>query len=196
MADLLPTLAVPDGLFDPSILGGAEVWLEVGFGAGEHLAGQALARPDVLLLGAETFIDGVASLLRHIETLRLQNVRVHAGDARELMANLPAGSIDRLFALFPDPWPKSRHRKRRLIQRPFVLEAARVLKSGARALLATDWADYAETMLAEMLSSSDFTWLATARADWRFAPQDHVPTRYEAKRLGNCEPIWLEFERG
>jgi tRNA (guanine-N7-)-methyltransferase len=195
--DLLPELAIPTEPFDPRLLGLAteEIWLEIGFGAGEHLAAAARARPDVMLLGAETFIDGVGSLLRYVEGLALQNVRIHAGDARDLMANLPPGSIDRLFVLFPDPWPKARHRKRRLVQTSFVLEAARILKPRARARIATDWADYAESILVELLSSPDFAWTAAAADDWRIAPADHFPTRYQTRQLGDCPPIWLDFKR-
>jgi tRNA (guanine-N7-)-methyltransferase len=197
MATLLPKLAVPAMPFEPLTLapGAAEVWLEIGFGGGEHLAAQALDRPGVLMIGAETFVDGVASLLRHVEAEALSNVRIHAGDGRTLMDMLPPASIDRLFVLFPDPWPKTRHRGRRLIQGLFVQEAARIMKPGARALFATDWADYAESMLADLLASPDFTWTAQSADDWRNPPAAHTATRYQIKRLGDCAPIWLEFER-
>lgn len=197
MAVLLPKLTVPMTPFEPLTLapGVAEVWLEIGFGGGEHLAAQALERPGVLMIGAETFVDGVASLLRHVEAKALSNVRIHAGDARTLMAVLPPRSINRLFVLFPDPWPKARHRGRRLIQGPFVEEAARIMKPGALALFATDWADYAENMLTDLLTSPDFRWTAKSAQDWRDPPAGHTATRYQIKRLGDCAPIWLEFER-
>ena len=169
--------------------------MEIGFGGGEHLAGRAGARPDVLFLGAEPFLNGVASALRHIEEGGLANVRLHAGDARELMARLPDASLARLFILFPDPWPKTRHRKRRLVGTEFITEAARVLKPGGRLLFATDWEDYANQALARFLASPDFQWTAGKADDWRRAPSDHVPTRYEAKRLGDCAPLWLSFDR-
>ena len=104
--------------FDPRALmpGAAEVWLEIGFGGGEHMAAQAARRPDVLIIGAEPFQNGVASALRHIDEAQLTNVRVLDGDARELMADLPDASLDRVFVLFPDPWPKTRHHKRRVVQ--------------------------------------------------------------------------------
>jgi len=197
LATMLPELTLPSVPFDPGTIApaAAEVWLEIGFGAGEHLAATARERPEVLLLGAETFVDGVASLLRHIETLGLKNVRIHPCDARELMANLPPASVDRLFVLFPDPWPKTRHRGRRLVQGPFVLDIARIMKSGARALLATDWADYAEGILVSFLASSDFLWTAKSAADWRERPATEAATRYEIKRLGDCPPVWLEYAR-
>ncbi len=197
MTSLLPSLATPQGPFDPRVLapGATEVWLEIGFGGGEHLAAQASRRPDVLILGAEPFLNGVASALRHIQALGLRNVRIHAGDARALMAAMPASCLDRLFLLFPDPWPKRRHAKRRLVQPDFIAAAARALKPGARLRFVTDWADYADWALALFQRSPAFAWTALVADDWRRAPPDHVPTRYEQKRLGDCPPIWLEFER-
>jgi tRNA (guanine-N7-)-methyltransferase len=201
LTSLLPGLSVPDGPFDPLGLapeGGAawaEVWLEIGFGGGEHLAAQAARRPDVLILGAEPFRNGVASALRHLKAAGLTNVRLHAGDARDLMAALPDACLDRVFVLFPDPWPKARHAKRRLIQPAFLREAARVMKPGAVLRFATDWADYADHTLATVAASPDFAWTAARADDWRRPPPDHVTTRYEEKRLGDCPPIWLEFAR-
>src|SRR5437899_2281241 len=117
MTTLLPRIAVPAGPVDPRALmpGARAVWLEIGFGGGEHLAQQAARHPEALFLGAEPFLNGVASALRHIDEMSLANVRLHAGDARALMAALPDASLDRLIVLFPDPWPKVRHHKRRLI---------------------------------------------------------------------------------
>ena len=169
--------------------------LEIGFGGGEHLAAQAARRPESLLLGAEPFLNGVASALRHLQEARLANVRLHAGDARDLMACLPDACLDRVFILFPDPWPKLRHNKRRLIQPDFVAEAARLLKAGGRLRFATDWADYADQALATLRRSAHFEWLAEQAADWSRPPADHVTTRYEEKKLGDCAPIWLEFRR-
>jgi tRNA (guanine-N7-)-methyltransferase len=194
---LLPALALPEAPFDPGALRPdvAEVWLEIGFGAGEHLAAQAARRPDALFLGAEPFVNGVAACLAHIEAAGVTNVRLHHGDARELIARLPAASVDRMIILFPDPWPKARHAKRRLIQPDFIAEAARVLKPGARVRFATDWADYADWTLRRFLAAPTFRWTAEAADDWRKPPEGHVTTRYETKRLGDCAPIWLEFER-
>jgi tRNA (guanine-N7-)-methyltransferase len=197
MTSLLPSVAVPEGPFDPRALmpEARDVWLEIGFGGGEHMAAQAARRRDVLILGAEPFQNGVASALRHIEAGRLSNVRLLAGDARDLMAALPDASLGRLFILFPDPWPKARHVKRRLVQPAFVAEAARLMKPGASLRFATDWADYADQALATIGRSPHFGWLAESADDWRRPPPDHVATRYEEKRLGDCRPIWLEFER-
>ena len=197
MTSLLPRIAVPEGPFDPRALApdAEEIWLEIGFGGGEHMAAQAARRPGVLILGAEPFLNGVASALRHVEEGSLANVRVHAGDARDLMAALPDACLDRLFILFPDPWPKLRHNKRRLIQPEFLAEAARLLKPGGRLRFATDWADYADQALATLSRSPAFHWLAERAADWSRPPADHITTRYEEKRLGDCAPIWLDFER-
>lgn len=197
LESLLPTLAIPEGWFDPHLARpeAAEVWLEAGFGAGEHLTTQAARRPDVLLLGAEPFVNGLAACLVHIDEARLANVRLHPGDVRALAARLPDASLDRLYVLFPDPWPKARHKKRRLIEPGFIAEAARLLKRGGRLRFATDWADYAHWTLERFLRSDAFRWTAERAADWKAPPPDHVTTRYEAKRLGDCAPIWLEFER-
>ncbi len=199
METLLPSIALDPaaGPVDPRALApdAAETWLEIGFGGGEHLAAQAARRPDVLALGAEPFLNGAASALRHIEAAGLSNVRLHVGDARELLAALPEASLDRIFVLFPDPWPKARHHKRRLIQRETVAELARVLRPGGRLRFATDWADYANWALERFLAEPRLAWIAERADDWRSPPADHLPTRYEAKRLGDIAPVFLEIER-
>jgi tRNA (guanine-N7-)-methyltransferase len=194
---LLPTIRVPQQPFDPRALMPAarEVWVEIGFGGGEHMAAQAARHPDVLVLGAEPFQNGVASALRHIDEQALTNVRIQDGDARELLARLPSASIARLFILFPDPWPKVRHHKRRLIQPETVAELARVLAPGGALRFASDWADYVDWALARIQGEPAFRWTAEAAADWRSPPADHVTTRYEEKRLGDCAPVFLDFVR-
>ena len=172
-----------------------EAWLEIGFGGGEHLAEQAARRPDVLFLGAEPFVNGVASAVRHVHERGLDNVRLHQGDARDLLALLPDASVARAFILFPDPWPKARHHKRRLIEPAFIAELGRVMRPGAPLRFATDWRDYAAWTLERMLQSPVFEWTARRADDWRRPPADHVTTRYEEKRLGDCAPVFLEFVR-
>ena len=193
MDERLPGLQLD--LSRPLDLSGGEVWLELGFGGGEHLAAQARAHPQALLLGAEPFVNGVASAVRHLEDDRLANVRIHPGDGRELMAALPDASVDRVFVLFPDPWPKARHHKRRLINAETLAELARVMKPGAVLRFATDWADYVGWTLQRFGASPAFAWTAERADDWRLAPPDHVTTRYQQKRLGDCEPVFLEFRR-
>jgi tRNA (guanine-N7-)-methyltransferase len=194
---LLPTIRAPQQPFDPRALMPAarEVWLEIGFGGGEHMAAQAARHPDTLILGAEPFQNGVASALRHLDEQGLENVRIQDGDARELLARLPDASVARVFILFPDPWPKARHHKRRLIQADVVAELARVLRPGGRLRFASDWADYVDWALARILADPAFRWTAETAADWRRPPADHVTTRYEDKRLGDCAPVFLDFER-
>ncbi len=207
LRDLLPRLQISlptnGGKFDPSTLfpplaagGRRRVWLEVGFGAGEHLAWQAHAHPHVGLLGAEFFINGIAQLLRRIEAEGLNTVRIFQGDARDLLEALPTAAIDRAFILFPDPWPKARHRKRRLIQPQTLDHLARVLADGAELRLATDDMDYARWMLEALIVRSDFVWLAEGPGDWRRRPDDWPSTRYQAKaEASGRRPVYLRFAR-
>lgn len=196
--DLLPRIAIPaaeDGALHPASLfqDAGDIWLEIGFGGGEHVAAQAARHPDVGIIGAEPFIDGVAKLLTAIDEQALDNVRLRRGDARDLVRQLAPLSISRVFILFPDPWPKTRHRKRRLIQPDFLKELARILKPGAPVRFATDWADYAERALADFLSDGRYRWMAERADDWRLPPADHATTRYQEKRLGDCAPVFLDF---
>jgi len=197
---LLPTIALPDptqGPIDPAALmpGAKAAWLEIGFGGGEHLAEQASRHPEAVMIGCEPFLNGVGSALRHIDERGLKNVRLHADDARDVMAALPDASLDRVMILFPDPWPKARHNKRRLVQDETVAEIARLLKPGGRVRFVTDWKDYADWALERFNRHPDLTWLAQEADDWRTAPADHVVTRYEEKKLGDTPPIFLEFQR-
>ena len=198
METLLPSLRVPAEPFEPRSLmpGAAEAWLEIGFGGGEHLAAQAARRPDVLFIGAEPFQNGVASAVRHIDEAGLTNVRLHDGDARDLLARVPDASLERIFVLFPDPWPKARHHKRRLLQADTAAELARVLKPGGRLRFASDWANYVDWSLERLIATPGLKWVAEHAADWRTPPADHITTRYEEKRLGDCAPVFLDFVKG
>jgi len=193
----LPGLRIPAGPVDPAALmpEAAETWLEIGFGGGEHMAAQAGRRPDVLILGAEPFLNGVASAVRHIDEQALANVRLHDGDVRELIARLPTASLARVFILFPDPWPKTRQQKRRLVQPDLVADLARTLRPGGRLRFASDVASYVDQALERFLANAAFTWTADRADDWRNPPADHVTTRYEEKRLGDCAPVFLDFVR-
>ena len=197
---LLPSIALPDpkaGPIDPKALmpGAAAVWLEIGFGGGEHLAEQAARHPDTLMIGCEPFLNGVGSALRHIDERGLKNVRIHADDARDVMAALPDASLDRVMILFPDPWHKARHNKRRLVQDAFAAEIVRLLKPGGGLRFVTDWKDYADWALEKFERTHGLVWQAEAADDWRTAPADHVVTRYEEKKLGDTAPIFLDFVR-
>ena len=193
----LPGLRIPPGPLAPRDLMPAarEVWLEIGFGGGEHMAAQASRAPDTLILGAEPFLNGVASAVRHIDEQGLTNVRLQDGDVRELIARLPDACLDRVFILFPDPWPKSRHHKRRLVQTDTVAELARLLKPGGRLRFASDVAHYVDWALEIIGADPAFTWTAARADDWRVPPADHITTRYEDKRLGDCAPVFLDFVR-
>ena len=193
----LPGLRIPAGPVAPDMLmpGARATWLEIGFGGGEHMAGQAARAPDVLILGAEPFQNGVASAVRHIEEQALGNVRLHDGDVRDLITWLPDACLAQVFILFPDPWPKARHHERRLIQADTVAELARVLASGGRLRFASDWADYIDGALERFEANPAFTWTAAGPDDWRKPPADHITTRYEEKRLGDCAPVFLDFVR-
>jgi len=194
---LMPRIAVPDpakGPIDPLALmpGASAAWLEIGFGGGEHLAAQAARHPEAVMIGCEPFLNGVASALRHIEEGGLQNVRLHADDARAVMAALPDASLDRVMILFPDPWHKARHNKRRFLQDETAVEIARLLKPDGRVRFVTDWLDYADWALERLARTPGLTRIETG-ADWFAAPEDHVVTRYEEKKLGDTDPIFLEF---
>lgn len=167
------------------------VWLEIGFGAGEHLAAQAEARPDIGFIGCEVFENGIARLLGEIERRRLGNIRLFADDARLLVAALPAAAIGRVFILFPDPWPKARHQKRRIVSEEVLDGLARIMKDGAELRLATDDPGYFSLMLERVSGHPAFEWLARRPADWRERPPDWPPTRYEAKARAAGRPAFF-----
>ena len=179
-----------DGLF-----GGRDVWLEVGFGGGEHMVHQAVANPDVGIIGAEPYINGVAMLLGKIRRAAADNVAVHPGDARDLMDVLPAASISKAFLLYPDPWPKKRHHRRRFVTQEHLEPLARALKPGAEFRVATDIPDYVRQTLEEV-PKAGFEWLAERPGDWRTAWPDWISTRYEQKALREGRvPHYLTFRR-
>jgi tRNA (guanine-N7-)-methyltransferase len=172
------------------------VWLEIGFGGGEHLAYQAAANRTVGLIGCEVFQNGLVSLLAHIEENAVENVRIVADDAREVLDILPEASIDRAFVLFPDPWPKARHHKRRIVSTETMDRFARVLCDGAELRLATDDVAYLRVMLATACDHPDFEWLARHPEDWQTRPTDWPQTRYEAKGIANGRPpTFLRLKR-
>ncbi|GHE54371.1 tRNA (guanine-N(7)-)-methyltransferase [Camelimonas fluminis] len=198
MEETLPRLRIgPDAVSDVSALFArpvSQTWLEIGFGGGEHLLHQMQLNPDVGFIGCEPFINGMAKLLAGEPDE--QRLALHDADATELLPRLPAASIDRAFVLYPDPWPKRRQRKRRIISHETVSNLARVLKPGAIFRFATDIDDYAAWTLARVMASGQFDWAAERADDWRLAWTDWPGTRYEQKafREGRT-PAYLTFVR-
>ncbi|HEX5079879.1 MAG TPA: tRNA (guanosine(46)-N7)-methyltransferase TrmB [Geminicoccaceae bacterium] len=172
------------------------LWLEIGFGGGEHLAAQAAAHPDRGLIGCEPYVSGVARLLALAEAQDLANLRIVVDDARLLLEALPDGCLERIFVLFPDPWPKARHHKRRIVNAASAAQFARLLQPGGELRLATDDMDYARAMLLALLPVPRLAWLARGAADWRTRPPDWPPTRYEEKARNAGRPcVYLRFRR-
>jgi tRNA (guanine-N7-)-methyltransferase len=183
---LLPKIAL--NLAEPApadlraLFAGADVVrLEIGFGSAEHLIAQATANPRIGFIGSDGFVNAIAKALAAIEADKLDNIRLHHGDASELIDWLPDGALSRIDLLYPDPWPKRRHWKRRFIQDESLERLARILKSGGELRFATDIADYAAYALARVLRSRDFVWTAEVASDWRKPWPDFSGTRYEAK---------------
>jgi tRNA (guanine-N7-)-methyltransferase len=181
----------PAGLFDAP----RPVWLEIGTGGGEHIAHQAAQNPDTGLIGCEPFVNGVAMLLGRIDSEGLKNIRIHPGDARDLMDVLPQASIARVFVLYPDPWPKRRHADRRFMNPDNLRALARVMAPGAELRLATDIPPYVAHALKAAAQVVEFR-LVTALADQHEPWPDWMPTRYEAKALREGrKPHYLSFLR-
>ena len=172
------------------------VRLEIGFGGAEHLIAAAAANPRIGFIGCEPFVNGMAKALAAITARELANVRLHHGDATPLLAWLPAASLARVDLIYPDPWPKRRHWKRRFIQDASVAAIARLLVRGGVFRFATDWPDYAAWTLERLLRAPDFTWTAERADDWRRPWEDFASTRYEAKALREGrQPAYLTFVR-
>lgn len=200
--ELLPGLAVDltasppcdlGTLFAPAV---TDVRLEIGFGGGEHLLAAAAANPDIGFIGCEAYINGMAKMLAAIEQRGLTNIRLHHGDAAELLRWLPPGALSRVDLLYPDPWPKRRHWKRRFVQDASIAALARVLRAGGEFRFATDIADYAAWTLMRLMRASDFIWTAERADDWRLPWPHYGGTRYEAKALREGRtPCYLVFRR-
>lgn len=199
LRDRLPDLAVDlaaarDGataLFNGPV---SDVWLEIGFGAGEHLIALAAAHPDIGFIGCEPYVNGVAKVIRAIDDGGLENVRLLADDARPLLSALPDESLGRIIVLFPDPWPKKRHWERRIIGPETLPDMARTLRRGGILRCATDHPGYLDWMMYHVGRSDAFEWLAERPDDWRSRPEDQPPTRYESKALAG-RPSYLTFRR-
>lgn len=178
-----------------SLFGDREVWLEIGFGGGEHMVHQAVQNPQAGIIGCEPFINGVAMLLGKIRAAEAQNVAVYPGDARNMFDVLPEESVSRAFLLYPDPWPKARHHRRRFVTQEHLEPLAKVLKKGAIFRVATDIPDYVRQTLEEV-PRAGFEWLAEGPEDWRRPWEDWISTRYEQKALREGRvPHYLTFRR-
>jgi len=184
----LPELKIetppPGALIDPRALFADhvnEIWLEVGFGGGEHLAAQAERHPNVGIIGAEVFLNGVASLVRYVDEKKLANVRVFNDDVRFLLPALPERCLSRAFVLFPDPWPKARHAKRRFIGPENLDHLARLMKDGAELRVASDHPVYIQWVMEQVPVHPSFDWPVAGPEGWREAPADHLETRYQKK---------------
>ncbi len=200
---LLPRLRLtlpPDG--QPLDLGDAfadpvsDIWLEVGFGGGEHLAALAAAHPDIGFIGCEPFVNGVANVLSLIESGGLTNVRIFDDDVRKLFPVLPDAAFGRIIALFTDPWPKKRHHRRRFINDDTVLQLSRLLKDDGDLRLASDHMGYVDWMLDHLTARNELIWEARSKHDWTTPPSDWVETRYERKaKAKGIHPTFLCFSR-
>jgi tRNA (guanine-N7-)-methyltransferase len=178
-----------------ALFGDREVWVEIGFGGGEHMVHMAATHPGAGIIGCEPFINGVAMLLARIRAAGVTNLAVHPGDARDLFDVLPQASVSKAFLLYPDPWPKARHHRRRFVTPEHLAPLARVLKRGAEFRVATDIPDYVRQALEEV-PKAGFEWTADGPDDWRHAWADWLSTRYEQKAFREGRrPHYLTFRR-
>ncbi len=191
MDDFLPTIGVPipagegetidlGALFDGKV---DDVWLEIGFGKGEHLAWQAEHHKRTGIIGCEPYLNGVAGLLAHIVDTDTSNIRIYGDDARHVIWKLPDASVSRVFLLHPDPWPKTRHARRRFVNRHNLDDLARIMKDGAELRIGTDHPIYREWTMVQMSLRDDFEFMAEGPEDWLTRPADWPETRYEVKAL-------------
>jgi tRNA (guanine-N7-)-methyltransferase len=201
LEELLPSLEVAQGEtpLDPAALFGGrqgDLRVEIGFGGGEHLAEQAKRWPEIHFIGCEPYLNGVVSLLGHIEREDLRNIRLYQGDGRAILKRLPPESVARIDLLFPDPWPKTRHHKRRIVSQETLVWMHRALRGQGVLRLATDHAEYGVWMLEKLLASGLFRWTAERAADWENPPADWVATRYQEKALAlGKEILYLEWKK-
>jgi tRNA (guanine-N7-)-methyltransferase len=181
--ELLPQIAVPEGLLSAQLLFGDDrpLALEIGFGAGEHLAAQAAIHPDWGFIGCEPFLNGVVGALLHVDKQRLGNVRLHMGDALDVLARLPDASLECVYLLHPDPWPKARHAKRRMMNPGPIDRISAKLKPGGEFRFGTDHAVYVRWAMMQMNGRPDLVWQVQGPQDFLTRPDDWPETRFERK---------------
>ena len=203
MEESLPELALPTPA-DGAVLdlqsyfphAPDHLWLEIGFGAGEHAAHLAEINPDIGLIGCEVFENGIASLLAHIDTKALANIRIYPEDVRYLWAAIPDAAFQRIYVMFPDPWPKTRHAKRRMIGPDNLDTLARLLQPGGQLIVASDHPIYVTWALAHLTRHQAFQWTAKRAADWQCPPEGTIETRYAAKAVREGRvPSYFVFDR-
>ena len=201
MTELLPRLRL-----DPEYDFGAsatlfpsrvdDLWMEIGFGAGEHLAAQAARHPNIGFIGCEPYVNGVASLMAMINDQALNNIRIYDDDVRQLMPIMPKACLGRLYVLFSDPWPKARHHRRRITVEANLGGFARLLRPGAEFWFASDQTEFAAWTLERVRRDRRFSWVVCSADDWRLAPEGWFETRYEKKaRARGLKPVYLNFLR-
>ena len=193
---------LPAFVFDPSVSAciqfgrTADCYLEIGFGGGEHLAGLAAAMPDCDFIGAEPFINGVASLLRHIDDQQLSNIRIWPDDVRLILPTIDTASLAGVFIMFPDPWPKRRHAGRRILQPAFLDQLATIIRPGGNLVLASDDPTAKIWLLQAAIAHLGFVWTARRPEDWRQRPDNLPETRYMKKAYqAERKPSWFQFRR-
>lgn len=201
LKELLPTIRIEMGegqlsAGDLATGNAVRCWLEIGFGGGEHLAAQAKEFPEISIIGCEPFINGVARLLSEIESKGLRNVRIYPDDARDLIDRIPSAIFEKVFLLFPDPWPKKRHLSRRYISIENLDALARVMRDGGEFRFASDDMEYVRWTLRYVRQHGAFEWTAKTAQDWLERPSDWPATRYELKALADGRScIYLRFRR-
>jgi tRNA (guanine-N7-)-methyltransferase len=198
----LPELSITlsDAKLDPAALfpvTPAELIVEIGYGGAEHLVREAVAAPKTGFIGCEVYSGGIAKAVQQIDAAELENVRLFTDDALKLLVKLPDASLDGVYLLYPDPWPKTRHHKRRFVSPTTLSELARVIKPGGWFRFATDIEDYADWTLAQALRAPLFRLETAAPGDWHNPYPGWAPTRYEqkARREGRLISFYFTFRR-
>ncbi len=193
MDDYFPTLKLSS---DSDFSNFSEVWMEIGFGGAEHLLHLATCNQDIAVIGAEPFLNGVAKAVSGASEQNLNNLFLHHGDARDVMDFLPEHSLSRLYILFPDPWPKSRHNKRRIINEQFLIEICRVLKPDGQLFFASDIMDYVDWTVTRLKQNGRFSFVIDGPSAWREPYPGWPGTRYESKAKKAGRPChYLTFTK-